>query len=77
MSTGKCQILSNDDDKKIFGVAPEVLRGGEYTQQFIQVDLDFENLPEPKNADNDDLEYSDSLRMDFIKFDINSKDERN
>ncbi|RGB27212.1 kinase-like domain-containing protein, partial [Rhizophagus diaphanus] len=35
--------------------------------------LDFKNLPEPKNADNDDLEYSDSLRMDFTKLDINSK----
>ncbi|CAB4420051.1 unnamed protein product [Rhizophagus irregularis] len=33
---------------------------------------------EPKNADNnDDLEYSDSLRMDFTKLDINSKDESN
>ncbi|CAB4418665.1 unnamed protein product [Rhizophagus irregularis] len=39
--------------------------------------LDFKNLSEPKNADNDDLEYSDSLRMDFTKLDINSKDERN
>ncbi|UZO13085.1 uncharacterized protein OCT59_004591 [Rhizophagus irregularis] len=38
--------------------------------------LDFKNLPEPKNADkNDDLEYSDSLKMDFAKLDINSKDE--
>ncbi|RGB39521.1 kinase-like domain-containing protein [Rhizophagus diaphanus] len=36
--------------------------------------LDFKNLPEPKNADkNDDLEYSDSLKMDFTKLDI--KDE--
>ncbi|CAB4396397.1 unnamed protein product [Rhizophagus irregularis] len=36
---------------------------------------------EPKNADdNDDLhgiEYSDSLKMDFTKLDINSKDETN
>ncbi|GBC49816.2 kinase-like domain-containing protein [Rhizophagus irregularis DAOM 181602=DAOM 197198] len=39
--------------------------------------LDFKNLPEPKNADNDDLEYSDSLRMDFTKLDINYKDGRN
>ncbi|UZO13049.1 uncharacterized protein OCT59_004555 [Rhizophagus irregularis] len=39
--------------------------------------LDFKNLPKPKNADNDDLEYSDSLRMDFTKLDINSKDKRN
>ncbi|CAB5185736.1 unnamed protein product [Rhizophagus irregularis] len=43
--------------------------------------LDFKNLPEPKNADdNDDLhgiEYSDSLKMDFTKLDINSKDETN
>ncbi|UZO13078.1 uncharacterized protein OCT59_004584 [Rhizophagus irregularis] len=39
--------------------------------------LDFKNLPEPKNADNNDLEYSDSLKMDFTKIDINSKDERN
>ncbi|CAB4445142.1 unnamed protein product [Rhizophagus irregularis] len=40
--------------------------------------LDFKNLPEPKNADkNDDLEYSDSLKMDFTKLDINSKDESN
>ncbi|CAB4420034.1 unnamed protein product [Rhizophagus irregularis] len=39
--------------------------------------LDFKNLPEPKNADNNDLKYSDSLKMDFTKLDINSKDERN
>ncbi|POG78606.1 kinase-like domain-containing protein [Rhizophagus irregularis DAOM 181602=DAOM 197198] len=40
--------------------------------------LDFKNLPEPENADkNDDLEYSDSLKMDFTKLDINSKDESN
>ncbi|CAB4481858.1 unnamed protein product [Rhizophagus irregularis] len=40
--------------------------------------LDFKNLPEPKNADkNDDLEYSDSLKMDFTKLNINSKDESN
>ncbi|CAB4418734.1 unnamed protein product [Rhizophagus irregularis] len=37
--------------------------------------LDFKNLPEPKNADNNDLEYSDSLKMDFTKLDINAKDE--
>ncbi|CAB4420294.1 unnamed protein product [Rhizophagus irregularis] len=36
--------------------------------------LDFRNLLEPKNANNDDLEYSDSLRMDFTKLDINSRD---
>ncbi|EXX75018.1 kinase-like domain-containing protein [Rhizophagus irregularis DAOM 181602=DAOM 197198] len=39
--------------------------------------LDFKNLPEPKNADNNDdlhgIEYSDSLKMDFTKLDINSK----
>ncbi|CAB4479525.1 unnamed protein product [Rhizophagus irregularis] len=43
--------------------------------------FDFKNLPEPKNADdNDDLhgiEYSDSLKMDFTKLNINSKDENN
>ncbi|UZO14326.1 uncharacterized protein OCT59_005786 [Rhizophagus irregularis] len=43
--------------------------------------LDFKNLPEPKNADNNDdlhgIEYSDSLKMDFTKLDINSKDETN
>ncbi|UZO20468.1 uncharacterized protein OCT59_012892 [Rhizophagus irregularis] len=41
--------------------------------------LDFKNLPEPKNADNNDLlgvEYSDSLKMDFTKLDINPKDEK-
>ncbi|GBC37977.2 kinase-like domain-containing protein [Rhizophagus irregularis DAOM 181602=DAOM 197198] len=36
---------------------------------------------EPKNADNNDdlhgIEYSDSLKMDFTKLDINSKDETN
>ncbi|RGB39592.1 kinase-like domain-containing protein [Rhizophagus diaphanus] len=37
--------------------------------------LNFENLPEPMNADNDDLEYSDSTRIDLTKLDINSKDE--
>ncbi|CAG8749951.1 22940_t:CDS:2, partial [Rhizophagus irregularis] len=35
----------------------------------------FKNLPEPKNADNNDLEYSDSLKMDFTKPDINPEDE--
>ncbi|CAB4379995.1 unnamed protein product [Rhizophagus irregularis] len=43
--------------------------------------LDFNNLPEPKNADNNDdlfgIEYSDSLKIDFTKLDINSKDESN
>ncbi|POG79392.1 kinase-like domain-containing protein [Rhizophagus irregularis DAOM 181602=DAOM 197198] len=39
--------------------------------------LDFKNLPEPKNADNNDLEYSDSLKMDFTKPDINPEDESN
>ncbi|RGB39595.1 kinase-like domain-containing protein [Rhizophagus diaphanus] len=41
--------------------------------------LDFKNLPEPKNADNNDgIEYfSDSLRIDFTKPDIYSKDEKN
>ncbi|CAB4420056.1 unnamed protein product [Rhizophagus irregularis] len=28
---------------------------------------------EPKNVDNDDLEYLGSLRMDFTKLDINSE----
>ncbi|RGB40632.1 kinase-like domain-containing protein [Rhizophagus diaphanus] len=37
--------------------------------------LEFKSLPEPKNADNNDLEYSDSLKMDFTKLDLNSKDE--
>ncbi|GBC20346.2 kinase-like domain-containing protein [Rhizophagus irregularis DAOM 181602=DAOM 197198] len=36
---------------------------------------------EPKNADNNNdllgIEYSDSLKMDFTKLDINSKDESN
>ncbi|CAB4420267.1 unnamed protein product [Rhizophagus irregularis] len=40
--------------------------------------LDFKNLPEPKNADNDDdllgIEYSESTRVDFTKLDINSED---
>ncbi|GES73787.1 kinase-like domain-containing protein [Rhizophagus clarus] len=43
--------------------------------------LDFKNLPEPKNADNNDdsfdKEYSESLRMDFTELAINSKDESN
>ncbi|RGB40644.1 kinase-like domain-containing protein [Rhizophagus diaphanus] len=43
--------------------------------------LDFKNLSEPKNADDNDnllgIEYSDSLEMDFTKFNINSKDENN
>ncbi|GES73785.1 kinase-like domain-containing protein [Rhizophagus clarus] len=43
--------------------------------------LDFKNLPEPKNADNNgdsfDKEYSESLKMDFTKLAINSKDESN
>uniref|UniRef100_U9TS71 Uncharacterized protein n=1 Tax=Rhizophagus irregularis (strain DAOM 181602 / DAOM 197198 / MUCL 43194) TaxID=747089 RepID=U9TS71_RHIID len=40
--------------------------------------LDFKNLPEPKNADNNDdllgIEYSESTRVDFTKLDINSED---
>ncbi|EXX59253.1 Cdc15p [Rhizophagus irregularis DAOM 197198w] len=40
--------------------------------------LDFKNLPEPKNADsNDDLlgiEYSESIKVDFTKLNINSED---
>ncbi|CAB4440262.1 unnamed protein product [Rhizophagus irregularis] len=36
---------------------------------------------EPKNADDNDnllgIEYSDSLKMDFTKLNINSKDENN
>ncbi|GET02602.1 kinase-like domain-containing protein [Rhizophagus clarus] len=43
--------------------------------------LDFKNLPEPKNAENnDDLfekEYSESLRINFTNLDINSKDKTN
>ncbi|GBB94811.1 hypothetical protein RclHR1_24190001 [Rhizophagus clarus] len=43
--------------------------------------LNFKNLPEPKNADNnDDLiekEYSETLRIDFTNLGINSKDESN
>ncbi|UZO13002.1 uncharacterized protein OCT59_004508 [Rhizophagus irregularis] len=44
---------------------------------YISKLLDFKNLPEPKNADNDNLEYSDSVRIDFTKLNItsNSKDE--
>uniref|UniRef100_U9TR28 Protein kinase domain-containing protein n=1 Tax=Rhizophagus irregularis (strain DAOM 181602 / DAOM 197198 / MUCL 43194) TaxID=747089 RepID=U9TR28_RHIID len=44
--------------------------------------LDFKNLPEPKNANIDyssnsfETEYSESIRMDFTKLDINSKDKR-
>ncbi|CAB5363414.1 unnamed protein product [Rhizophagus irregularis] len=39
--------------------------------------LDFKNLPVPKNADNNEIEYSDSLKMDFAKLNINSKDKNN
>ncbi|GBC10586.1 hypothetical protein RclHR1_09750003 [Rhizophagus clarus] len=43
--------------------------------------LDFKNLPEPKNADNNDeilgIEYSESLRVDFTKLDINFKGQSN
>ncbi|RGB39594.1 kinase-like domain-containing protein [Rhizophagus diaphanus] len=39
--------------------------------------MDFKNLPEPKNADYDDLEYSDSTRIDLTKLDINSEDKIN
>ncbi|CAB4420285.1 unnamed protein product [Rhizophagus irregularis] len=40
--------------------------------------LNFKNLPEPKNADNNDdllgIEYSESIKVDFTKLDINSED---
>ncbi|CAB4434862.1 unnamed protein product [Rhizophagus irregularis] len=39
--------------------------------------LDFNNLPEPKNADNDETESLESLRIGFTKLDVNSKDESN
>ncbi|GBC54461.2 kinase-like domain-containing protein [Rhizophagus irregularis DAOM 181602=DAOM 197198] len=43
--------------------------------------LDYKDLPEPRNSDNNDdslgIEYSESLKMNFIKPDINSKDENN
>ncbi|UZO16272.1 uncharacterized protein OCT59_007661 [Rhizophagus irregularis] len=43
--------------------------------------LDFKNLPEPKNSnDNNDLlgnKYSESVKIDFTKLNINSKDENN
>ncbi|CAB4408526.1 unnamed protein product [Rhizophagus irregularis] len=39
--------------------------------------LDFKNLPEPKNADNNETEYSESVKIDFTKLDNNSKDESN
>ncbi|CAB4387511.1 unnamed protein product [Rhizophagus irregularis] len=32
---------------------------------------------EPKNADNNETEYSESVRIDFTKLYINSKDESN
>ncbi|POG58424.1 uncharacterized protein OCT59_000381 [Rhizophagus irregularis] len=44
---------------------------------YISKLLDFKNLPEPKNADNNEIEYSDTLKIDFTKLDINSKDESN
>ncbi|UZO13071.1 uncharacterized protein OCT59_004577 [Rhizophagus irregularis] len=43
--------------------------------------LIYKNPPKPKNADNNDdssgIQYSESLRMDFTKLDINSKDNSN
>ncbi|GBC03107.1 hypothetical protein RclHR1_00050015 [Rhizophagus clarus] len=46
--------------------------------------LDFKNLPEPSNANVNNcnsnpfgMEYSESVRMDFTKLDINPKDESN
>uniref|UniRef100_U9TVE2 Uncharacterized protein n=1 Tax=Rhizophagus irregularis (strain DAOM 181602 / DAOM 197198 / MUCL 43194) TaxID=747089 RepID=U9TVE2_RHIID len=37
--------------------------------------LDYKNLPEPKNVDNSNgIEYSESIKVDFTKLNINSKD---
>ncbi|CAB4412562.1 unnamed protein product [Rhizophagus irregularis] len=66
-------LISTSDTSISYVTHPQAV----YTSKL----LDFKNLPEPKNADdNDDLhgiEYSDSLKMDFTKLDINSKDETN
>ncbi|CAB4418725.1 unnamed protein product [Rhizophagus irregularis] len=141
---GLCQPAniehSQSNNKKIYGVlpymAPEVLRGKEYTQksdiygfgiiayeictgfppyhdiahdEFLAMKIcqglrpksnykvpqlivdiinqcwdadplkrpNAEELHKTKNADNNDLEYSDSLKMDFTKPDINPEDESN
>ncbi|CAB4427472.1 unnamed protein product [Rhizophagus irregularis] len=36
-----------------------LVNNSEFIAVFTSRLLDFKNLPEPKNADNDDLEYSD------------------
>ncbi|CAB4420186.1 unnamed protein product [Rhizophagus irregularis] len=37
--------------------------------------LDYKNLPEPKNVDNSNgMEYSESIKVDFTKLNINSED---
>ncbi|GBC54443.2 kinase-like domain-containing protein [Rhizophagus irregularis DAOM 181602=DAOM 197198] len=61
-------------DSVIHGQVKEADEVNKKTSLPVQLPL---SSTKPKNADNHDLEYSDSLRMDFIKLDINFKEENN
>ncbi|PKY49028.1 hypothetical protein RhiirA4_405001, partial [Rhizophagus irregularis] len=81
------QVKETDDINKKLSFSSPLISTGTITymthHQAVYTSrlLDFKNLPEPKNADNNDdlhgIEYSDSFKMDFTKLDINSKDESN
>ncbi|CAB4400105.1 unnamed protein product [Rhizophagus irregularis] len=72
----RCFGITKDPETENFMMIME-LKEAIYTSKL----LDFKNLPEPKNTNNnEDLlgsEYSESMSFDFTKLDINSKDENN
>ncbi|CAB4420323.1 unnamed protein product [Rhizophagus irregularis] len=62
-------IRDNKVDSIIYGQVKEADEINKKASLPVQLPL--------SSTNNDDLEYSDSLRMDFTKLDINSKDKRN
>ncbi|GBC31826.2 kinase-like domain-containing protein [Rhizophagus irregularis DAOM 181602=DAOM 197198] len=67
----------NEVNSVIYGQVKEADEKNKESSLTIQSPL---SSTKPKNSDNNDLlgvEYSDSLKMDFTKLDINPKDERN
>ncbi|CAB4420322.1 unnamed protein product [Rhizophagus irregularis] len=67
-------IRDNKVDSVIYGQVEEADEVNKKSSSTVQLPL---SSTKPKNANNDDLEYSDSLRMDFTKLDIIFKDKRN
>ncbi|GBC54454.2 kinase-like domain-containing protein [Rhizophagus irregularis DAOM 181602=DAOM 197198] len=72
-------IADNKVDSVVYGQVKEADEINKESSSTVQSPLSLSST-KPKNADNNDfhgVEYSDSLKVDFTKLDINSKDERN